>query len=228
MIENGIILAAGLGKRMQPLTNDKPKPMVTVKGKPIIDYALEAYAEHGVRRVVVNTHYKADVLTGHIKNKDWPFELMISHEPQLLDTGGGLKKAQSVLDSDAPYFVLSGDSILIDGLRDLENAWKPDMDVLLSLQPLASMKLTPATGDYRIVNGKPLRTPDHSGNYMWNSARIVNPTVFKNTPDGPFSFLSILDDCESKGTLACVVHTGTWHHLTTPEDILNVEKGWQP
>ncbi len=223
MIKQGIILAAGLGQRMRPLTNDIPKPLVPVCGKPIIDYAIEMLRAHGVEKIVINTHYKADVLEAHLK----PSGIIISREPELLDTGGGIKQALTYLDASQPVFVLSGDSILVDGLTELETAWTGSADILLSLQPLSSMKLTPAVGDYKIENGKPVRTPDHSGDYMWNSARIIHPRIFKNTPAGAFSFLPLMDEAQRKDRLAASVHRGIWHHLTTPDDVANVDAGWK-
>ncbi|MBU6235977.1 MAG: nucleotidyltransferase family protein [Alphaproteobacteria bacterium] len=223
MIDQAIILAAGLGQRMRPLTNDIPKPMVKVLGKPIIDYALEMLQARGIKHIVVNTHYKAEVLEKHLDGK-----AIISHEPVLLDTGGGIKQALTYLDASKPVFILSGDSILFGGLDELESAWNNDTDILLSLQPLTSMKLTPAVGDYTIRNGKPVRTPDHSGEYMWNSARIIHPRIFTNTPAGPFSFLPMMDEAQKNGRLGAVIHNGIWHHLTTPADVESVNKGWHP
>ncbi len=229
MIGQAIILAAGLGQRMRPLSQDIPKPMVLVRGRPIIDYALDALAVHGVTRVVVNTHYKADVLEAHLKpHKD----IIISHEPVLLDTGGGIKQALTYLDTTKPVFVLAGDSIVVDAphlkiLQQLENAWRDDAtDILLSLQPLSSMVLTKGVGDYALQEGKPVRTPDHSGAYMWNSARVLHPRIFIDTPRAPFSFLTLMDSAQAKGRLAACVHEGAWHHLTTPDDVVSVNAGW--
>jgi N-acetyl-alpha-D-muramate 1-phosphate uridylyltransferase len=231
MITQGIILAAGLGARMRPLSNDIPKPMVQIHGKPIIQYAIEALQNHGVTTIVVNTHYKAEVLEQYLKQ--FP-NIIISHEPVLLDTGGGIKQALTYLDTTQPVFVLAGDSILIDApeittLKQLENAWyEQDADLLLSLQPLATMHLTKGVGDYTIKNNNPIRTPDHTGNYMWNSARILQPSIFENTPDTPFSFLKIMDATQNKNRLSASIHNGLWHHLTTPDDIEAVHKGWSP
>jgi MurNAc alpha-1-phosphate uridylyltransferase len=224
MITQAIILAAGLGQRMRPLTDMLPKPLIKVVGKPIIDYAIEALQNYGIQTIIVNTHHKAEMLEAHLKPKN----VNISHEPVLLDTGGGIKQALAYLDKEKPVFVLSGDSILIGGLSELEAAWKNETDILLSLQPLETMKLTPAVGDYKLVNGKPIRTPDQTGTHMWNSARILHPRIFENTPEGPFSFLSMMDAAQNKGTLAAVIHHGLWHHLTTPEDIESVNTGWKP
>ena len=220
-IEQAMILAAGMGNRMRPLTDDRPKPMVTVKGKPIIDYAIESLRTYGITTIVANTHYKADVLEPHLKAQG----VTISHEPTLLDTGGGIKNALRYLDRTKPLLVLSGDSILVgdDTLPDLAAAWNENtMDLLLLLQPLNTMTLTPAVGDYTLANGKPVRTPDHSGEYMWTSARILNPKIFDTTRDTPFSFLPVMDKAQSENRLAAQVHKGIWHHLTTPDDVNRV------
>lgn len=232
MIGQGIVLAAGLGQRMRPLSNDIPKPLVRVHGRPIIDYALDALTAAGVKRIVVNAHYKSEVLEAHLKANARPCEIVISHEPALLDSGGGIKQALSFLDRTQPVFVLAGDSILLDpagdtSLRLLEDAWDGTRaDILLSLQPLATMTLTQGVGDYTMQGGRPVRTPDHSGEYMWNSARILHPRIFEDTPEGPFSFLTLMDRAESRGRLAALIHSGDWHHLTTPDDVarVNAEK----
>ena len=231
-IKQAIILAAGLGQRMRPLSNDRPKPMVEVGGRPMIDYALEALAQHGITHCVVNTHYKAEVLETHLKEASWPFKITISHEPDLLDTGGGLKQCLGFLDRHEPVFVLSGDSILLDtpqsnALASLENAWNDETtDILISLQPLDTMVITKGIGDYTLQNNKPVRTPDHSGQYMWNSARIIHPRIFENTSSKIFSFLPMLDDAQNKGRLAAIINSGIWHHLSTPEDVTAVNAAW--
>lgn len=220
-IEQAMILAAGMGNRMRPLTDDRPKPMVEVGGKPIIDYAIESIKKLGVRNIVANTHYRADVIEPHLTAHG----VRISHEPELLDTGGGIKNALKYFDVSKPLLILAGDSILLgeDTLPDLAAAWDAQtIDLLLLLQPLETMKITPAVGDYAMRGGKPVRTPDHSGAYMWTSARILNPAIFANTPDGAFSFLSVMDAAEKSGRLAAQVHRGIWHHLTTPDDVERV------
>ena len=230
MIKQGIILAAGLGQRMRPLTDTWPKPLVAVSGKPIIDYAVDMCRAHGIETLVVNTHFMTEQLEAHLKPKG----VIISHEAVLLDTGGGIKKALTYLDTSQPVFVLSGDSILVDApdeksLGALEAVWDDRvMDLLLSLQPLETMHLTPAVGDYRLDKGRPVRTPDHTGTHMWNSARILHPRLFENEPDGPFSFLKLMDKAEHTGRLAAHIHKGPWHHLTTPADVEAVNKGWKP
>ncbi|MCB1539233.1 MAG: nucleotidyltransferase family protein [Rhodospirillales bacterium] len=223
-ITQAMILAAGRGERMRPLTDTCPKPMVPVAGKPIIDYAIESLRALGVETIVANTHHLAQIITPHLD----AMGVAAIYEPALLDTGGGIKNALAHLDRDAPLMVLSGDSILpdVDTLPDLADAWDANtMDILLLLQPLETMTLTPGIGDYDLTDGLPRRAPDKSGAYMWTSARILNPRIFDSAPDGPFSFRDLMDAAQTKGRLAARVHKGVWHHLTTPADIAAVERG---
>ncbi len=223
IIEQAMILAAGKGERMRPLTDHLPKPMVPVLGRPIIDYAIDALEDIGVEHILANTHYCADKIEPHLKARG----LKTVYEPQLLNTGGGIKNALQFFDRDKPLMVLSGDSILAGPatLHDMAAAWDPTtMDILLLLQPLNTMVLTPAVGDYTLEDGLPVRTPDQSGEYMWTSARILNPRIFDDAPDTPFSFLETLDRVEAQGRLAAQVHKGIWHHLTTPDDVTRVNE----
>lgn len=239
MIDQAFILAAGMGARMRPLTDVQPKPMVHVWGRPILYYALASLAAHGVKHCVINTHYKADQIEDYIAatRSQWPFTIDVVYEDVLLDTGGGLLNGMARLDRTRPAFVLAGDSIVCDApditsLHTLEQAWQPDvMDILLLLQPLASMHVTVAQGDYDIVAGLPVRSLDKSGAYPWTSARILHPRLFNAAyavphipaaPYTPFSFLPLMDATEQAGRLGAVVHTGTWHHLTTPDDVARV------
>lgn len=222
MIDQAFILAAGLGNRMRPLTDHQPKPMVKVNGKPIIGYAIESLRHLGIKKIVANIHYQAQVIESYLKMQN----VDISYEPTLLDTGGGIRQALSHFDKAKPLLVVSGDSILVgdDGLRDLMQAWDENkMDISLLLQPLNTMIVTPGVGDYDIVNGKPVRREDRTGQYMWTSARIINPHIFDQVPDEKFSFLPLMDAAQKANRLGATVHHGTWHHLTTPDDVKAVE-----
>jgi len=223
-VTQAMILAAGLGNRMRPLTDTRPKPMVDVMGKPIIDYAITDIRSLGIENIIVNTHYKAEILESHLKMRG----VKTVHERLLLDTGGGIRNALESLDKNQPLLVVSGDSILVgnQGLAQLINAWDGnEMDILLLLQPLTRMIVTPGIGDYDIVAGKPVRRADQTGHYMWTSARILHPRIFDAVTDEIFSFLPLMDAAQAAGRLQAVVHNGTWHHLTTPADIRSVEAG---
>jgi len=236
-LEQAFILGAGIGARMRPLTDAVPKPMVSVHGKPIIAYALESIAKHGsIKRVVVNTHYKAPILEDYLKSRtDLPFEIVISYESDLLDTGGGLQNGIPYLDQGKPVLVVAGDSIWEDPfsgpttLQQMEDAWDPTvMDMLFLLQPLARMQLTHGIGDYDLIDGNPRRSKTQQGAFMWTSVRILKPSLFEPARHVPFSFLTIMDETEKAGKLAAIVNQGDWHHLSTPDDVQTLDTLWNP
>lgn len=222
MISQAMILAAGLGNRMRPMTDHQPKPMVPVNGKPIIGYTIDSLRSLGIDTIAANTHYKADRIEPYLKARN----VGISYEPVLLDTGGGIKNALSHFDRNRPLLVVSGDSILVgdDGLRGLMRDWDGNkMDLNLLLQPLNTMIITPGVGDYDIMNGKPVRRADQSGQYMWTSARILNPSIFNQIAEEKFSFLPLMDTAQNNNRLGATIHAGIWHHITTPVDVKAVE-----
>lgn len=222
--DTAFILAAGFGKRLRPYTDDKPKPMVEVNGVPMIDQALGKLAETGIKQCVVNTHYKAEVLQDHLKRRSANPQTIISHEPEILDTGGGI--ANGLSHFAAPFFVVSGDSVWEDAahkatLEQMKDVWDAKkMDILLLLQPVETMTLTLGVGDYDLdTQGRATRSKDQSGAYMWTSIRINSPHIFEYAPDGPFSYLELLDKAQQQGRLYGIVHDGIWHHISTPEDL---------
>lgn len=222
-LNSGMILAAGYGKRLRPYTEACPKPLVKVAGQPIIDYAYDHLKAAGVDKIVVNTHYLADQIEDHLRGR-----ATLIHEPDLLDTGGGIKNALPYLGND-PFFVVSGDSIWTDGvcpaLQNMMDFWNPDiMDILILLQPVESMTLTQGLGDYDLAaDGKAIRSADKTGSSMWTSVRICKPEIFADTPEGPFSFLSVLDRVQAQGRLYGLIHDGDWHHISTPDDLHRVD-----
>ncbi len=232
MPEHAFILAAGYGTRLRPYTDVVPKPMVEVGGVPMIDTALDRLAAVGVKCCCVNTHYKAHILQDHLQARgagQQP-EIVISHEDVLLDTGGGIKAALDCKALGDAFFVLSGDSVWEDAskgggggdmLRDLAAAWNPDkMDILMVLQPVRSMVLTRGVGDYDLdAQGRAVRSAGKSGGYMFTSVRINAARIFDDAPSGAFSYLELLDIAQRNGRLYGMVHTGAWHHISTPEDL---------
>lgn len=221
--DQAFILAAGLGTRLRPHTDEMPKPMVKVWGKPMIDHAIDALAAAGVKKCVINTHYKADILEDHLKTRDRGPEIKISREETLLDTGGGITNALHHFDK--PFFVLSGDSVWEDAgentLDILAKNWDADkMDILILLQPVSTMTLTGGKGDYDLEpDGQVRRSHNKTGRYMFTSIRINAPGIFPPAPAAPFSYLSLLDEAEKKGRLYGLVNKGLWHHISTPDDL---------
>jgi MurNAc alpha-1-phosphate uridylyltransferase len=220
-----------MGKRLAPHTDTMPKPMVPVAGRAMIDRTLDQLTAIGIKDVTVNLHYRAAQLQTHLASRPSP-RLTFSFEEQLLETGGGIKKALYTM-NDKAFYVFSGDTVWEDGaggntLDRMAAAWDGDkMDLLLLLQPLETMTVTHGSGDYNIVDGKPVRALDKKGTHFWPSIRIVHPRLFDNTPDTPFSFLELMDKAEKAGRLGALVHDGTCYHISTPQDLDEVNRHLQ-
>lgn len=220
------VLAAGQGLRMRPLTDDKPKPMIAVAGKPMIDHALDALCAAGVTSVVVNLHYKGEVLQKHLEGRETP-EILFSHEKELLDTGGGVKKQLGFFGSE-PFFIANADVVWTDSAvpacTRLAQAWDPArMDVLIMVHPLALLEDYEAGGDFALdaQGGAQL---DKKGEYVFTGLRIVKPEVFESTPEGKFSFIDILKKAQARGRLFALVHNGGWYHVGTPQALMRTEQ----
>lgn len=226
-IDKGFVMCAGLGQRMRPLTNNMPKPMVKIQDKPLIDHILDNFANFGIKQAVINTHYKADVLENHLKHRQKP-QIIISHEEDLLNTGGGIKKAiESFKRED--FFIMNGDAYFEtlekpSIFQAMHNFWNPDnMDILLLLEPVNHMTLTEGVGDYDIdENGRATRSLDKTGQYMFTSLRINKSNIFDNAPETPFNYRDLMDQAQEKGSLYGLINPSIWHHISTPEDVDNV------
>lgn len=231
-IEHAFITAAGFGARMRPLTDDRSKPMVEVGGKPIIGHVLDRLVAAGVKYVGVNTFYKPESLEAYLQQYETAhpgLTITVIRENELMDTGGGIKGGLSTM-PDAPFYVVSGDSYWEDSdagdaLKLMAAQFDPaTMDMILMLKTLADMHPTRGSADYNIDNaGKLTRTPDKTGPYAWMSVRIIKDhSLFDNTPDTPFSFLTLMDKAQTAGRLHGYKHEGAWHHFSTPADIAAV------
>jgi MurNAc alpha-1-phosphate uridylyltransferase len=217
------ILAAGLGSRLRPYTDDTPKPLVKVDEQTLLDRTLNHLNNVDINEVVLNTHYLADQIKEAIAARP-EFTAHISYEEELLDTGGGIKNMLQHFD-DA-FYIISGDSLWENApgqntLQSMRDAWNPQiMDLLLLLQPVESMKLTTGVGDYTLdENGMPIRSLDKTGEYMFTSIRINHPRLFENAPDGTFSYRDLMDKAQEQGRLHAIIHEGDWHHISTPDDL---------
>lgn len=222
------ITAAGIGSRLRPYTDNVPKPLVEVQGRPILDYIFDELEEYGIKRVVLNKHYLADTITAYIATQSHrPFEIITLYEEKLLDTGGGIKTGLPYFDNEA-FFAVSGDSFWSNGkipaLKHMAQNWNPEhMDLLLMLQPHS--RVTGYTvGDYDFVNntqnGPIKRSHTRTGTHMWTSVRICTPSLFNDTADNQsFSFLEIMDKAENNNRIAGLEHDGEWYHISTPEDL---------
>lgn len=228
--EHAFILAAGKGTRLRPYTDNTPKPMVPINGRPLIDYTLEKLKNEGVKHVTINTYYLGDRIINYIKNYQG-LNITISQEDELLETGGGVKKALHTM-KNMPFYLINGDALWTDrdvtALSHLAHHWDPETtDILLLLKDKNDMSLTHGIGDYDIKDdGLAVRAKNKDGKFMFGGIRIVSPYIFDNTPDSAFSFLDLMDKAEQKGRLRAIIHDGDWHHISTPKDLENINKAF--
>ena len=223
-----MILAAGRGERMWPLTDTTPKPLIPVAGTTMLDRAMERLMEHGVRNIVINVHHLGEQIARHIGGG----RAHIVREDRLLETGGSVKNALPLL-GDEPFFVLNGDGLWTDGaipmLRRLETAWDPArMDALLLLHPLADAIGREASdrGDYFLDdNGKARhRGAEPAAPYLFASVSICDARLVRCSPDGPFSLVTLWHRAQASGHLYGLVHDGKWFHVGTPQALAAAEK----
>ena len=217
------VLAAGLGTRMRPLTDDRPKALVEVGGKPLIDHMLDRLAEGGARRFVVNVHYFADKLEAHLKRRS-DLDIFISDERgALLETGGGLKKARPLLGKD-PIWVANTDSVWLEpdsgkSVRDLAAAWNPEtMDACLLLAPMERTTGFDGAGDFFIDDGHHLafRNDASSAPLNYMGVHITRPSIVDSVADAAFSLSKIWRQLAPQGRLTGVVMDGDWMHVGDP------------
>jgi len=224
-ITAAMMMGAGMGLRMRPLTNDRPKPMVTVGGVTLIDHSLDRLAAAGVTKVVVNLHYKAEMLRAHLAKRH-DLKILYSDETdKLLDTGGGVVKAMPHF-GENPFLVLNSDSIWIENgtpvLSAMLEAWdEKRMDGLLLLADMKTALGYEGTGDFALKpNGRLIRARDaESGDaiYAYPGVQIVQPHLFADAPEGAFSTNIMWDRAIVQGRLFGTVMNGTWIHVGTPE-----------
>lgn len=224
-----MVLAAGLGKRMRPLTDALPKPLIKVAGKPLIDYTLDRFAAAGVTRAVVNVHYRADQMEDHLAARKRPQIVISDERALLLETGGGLNKARALL-GEAPVFCTNTDAILVDGdgpepCRALAAAWRDDaMDALLLLAPVSFASGYDGAGDFDLeANGRIVWRKGESAPYVYTGLQIIRPALLDGSPDGPFSLRVLWDKALSAGRLRGILHRGPWMHVGDPEGLALAE-----
>jgi len=226
--DTAMVMAAGLGKRMRPLTASQPKPLVRVAGKPLIDHALDKLTDAGVARAVVNVHYLADALEAHVEGRSAP-RVTISDERQaLLETGGGMVKALPELPD--PFFCLNADNIWLDGpqnaFRDLSQAWDAEqMDALLLLVPHTRAANFSGKGDFH-MDGNGRLTRRKSGRiapHIYMGLQLVSHRLLRDAPCGPFSTNVLWNRAIEEGRLFGTVFTGVWFEVGTPYSIAPTE-----
>ena len=224
-----MLLAAGLGKRMRPITTTMPKPLVEVGGRALLDRAIDRIADAGIDRVVVNVHYLADLIEAHLARRTRP-EIVISDERDvLLETGGGVKRALPKLGPD-PFLLLNSDSLWIEGphanLDRFIGTWDPErMDIQLLLAATATSVGYDGAGDFTMdASGRLCRRSEREVTpFVYAGVAILKPELFANTPEGPFSLNLLFDRAIEAGTLFGLRLEGEWLHVGDPGAIAAAE-----
>ncbi len=225
---SAMILAAGLATRMRPLTNETAKPLLTLSGKTLLDHALDHLAGAGVTTVAVNAFWHADKVVAHLAQRRPPPHTVTIREPALLDTGGGVRHALSLLGAD-PFFVINGDAFWLDGptpaLRRLNRALTEDVDVALLVHRTFQVHAETGLGDFAVSQlGVPRRRRVREVvPYIFAGASLMRPGLLDGMPDGPFSLNQAWDRAMASGRIRAVVHDGIWFHLSTPADLAEAE-----
>ena len=224
-----MIMAAGLGTRMRPLTNDRPKPLVKVRGKAMIDHAIDRLIEAGVTMIVINVHYRAEMLKEHLaKRRD--VEIRISDESDgLLDSGGGILNVLAGFEGE-PFFTHNSDSIWVEGtghaLDKLKARWDPNgMDALMLLAPTVTSVCYEGRGDFLMdSNGRLSRvTEQRVAPFVWAGVQIVHPRLFDDPPGRKFSINLLWDRAIERGRLFGLRLDGVWMHIDRPEAVKESE-----
>lgn len=228
--DTAMVMAAGLGKRMRPLTATQPKPLVRVAGKPLIDYSLDHLGEAGVAKAVVNVHYLADALEAHLAQRKRAPAVQVSDERALLlETGGGMVRAQAMLPD--PFFCLNSDNIWLDGPRnafvELSDAWNAqEMDALLLLVRHPHAHNYEGEGDFHLdpLGRISRRRPGRIAPFIYTGIQLVSHRLLRDAPEGAFSTNVLWSRAIAEGRLHGLVHTGHWFEVGTPQAIAPTEE----
>lgn len=223
-----MIMAAGFGKRMRPLTDNLPKPLVSVLQKPLIEYSLDLLAESGVEHAVVNSHYLAEILEEYLQQRKTQPLITISREEGILETGGGIKNALKLFDSEE-FFVVNSDVICISGkIPALQRLWKnfdkEKMDALLLLHKVEDAVGYEGDGDFFIEDDGSLRRRlmSEKAPFVYTGVQIISRQLFNDSPDGAFS-LNLLYNKNLK-RIGALVHDGSWLHVGSEKELKQAEK----
>ena len=228
-IERAMVLAAGLGQRMRPITDTLPKPLVAIGGKAMLDHALDRLAEAGVREAVVNVHHLADRIEAHLAGRTSPHVTISDERAQLLETGGGVRKALPLL-GPHPFFHVNSDSLWSESGRSnlaaMARRWDASaMDMLLLLAERETSIGFDGAGDFlRDEAGRLTRRgAAASAPFIYAGVAILKPDLFEATPEGPFSLNLLFDRAIAAGRLYGQVLEGQWLHVGTPDAIAPAE-----
>jgi MurNAc alpha-1-phosphate uridylyltransferase len=225
-----MLLAAGLGTRMRPLTEHTAKPLLPLGGRPLMDHALDRLLAAGVERVLVNTHWQAELVARHLQRRGGLPLTVLRTEADLLDTGGAV--AAALADGalgDGPFFVVNGDSFWMDGptptLGRLATAFEPGLDCALLVVRTFQVHGDAGKGDFAVDPwGVPRRRREREiVPYVYAGVQLATPALFADAPAGPFSANMVWDRAMDAGRARAVVHDGLWFHLSRPHDLSEAE-----
>jgi MurNAc alpha-1-phosphate uridylyltransferase len=225
-----MVLAAGLGTRMRPLTDKVPKPLVPVGGKPLINHVLDRLAAAGVETAVVNVHHFADQLEQHLKPRRAPKIVISNERDTVLGTGGGVVKALPRLGA-TPFFLVNSDTLWIDGVKPnlerLAAAFRPDqMDALLLLAATATSVGYGGRGDFTMApDGKLRRRRERDVvPFVYAGIAILSPALFRDAPSGAFALTQLFDRAIEQERLFGLRLEGVWMHVGTPDAVAQAER----
>lgn len=228
MPNKAMVLAAGRGIRMRPITERTPKPMIRLDGRPLIDYALDRLGGAGVEEAVVNTHHLAEQIERHLAKRAAP-KVTFSREDELLETGGGVKKALALLGTE-PFIAVNADAFWLNGPTDalgrMAEIWDPErMDGLLLLHSTVEAYGYRGNGDFNCEPcGQLTRRPElEVAPWLFAGIQFLKPEAFEDTPDGAFSLNLIYDRLLEAERLFGIVHDGEWFHIGTPDGLAEAE-----
>jgi MurNAc alpha-1-phosphate uridylyltransferase len=229
-VTTAMVLAAGFGKRMRPLTDAMPKPLVPLKGKPLIDHVLDRLSDGGITRAVVNVHYLPDMLEAHLAKRARPSIVISDERDAILDTGGGVARALPLLGDD-PFVIHNSDSVWIEGVGSniarMIAAWDPErMDSLMLLANGVTSLGYEGRGDFMMDAGGLLsRRPEHKdAPFVFTGVSIAHPRMFEGAPKGKFSLNKLWDRAIEARRLFGLRLDGAWMHVGTPEALAEAER----
>jgi MurNAc alpha-1-phosphate uridylyltransferase len=227
-----MVLAAGFGTRMRPLTDRMPKPLVPVAGRALLDHVLDKLAEAGVTDAVVNVHYLPDQIIDHTATRTKPRVTISDERDAVLGTGGGVVKALPLL-GGAPFYHLNADTLWIDGaqpnLARLAEAFDPTrMDILLLMAPTADSIGYSGSGDYAMLPDGTLRRRKEREvvPFVYAGVAILSPTIFAGSPTGEFALTKLFDRASEQGRLFGLRLDGLWMHVGTPDAVQAAEQAF--
>ena len=227
-----MVLAAGLGLRMRPLTEQMPKPLVQVAGRALLDHVLDKLGVAGVSEAIVNVHYLPDQIIDHVAGRTGPRVTISDERDEVLGTGGGVVRALPLLGA-APFFLVNADTLWIDGVRAnlarLAEAFDPArMDVLLLMEPTASSIGYDGSGDYAMLPDGALRKRrEHQlVPFVYAGAAILSPALFAAAPTGEFPLIKMFDAANAQERLFGLRLDGVWMHVGTPDAVQAAEEAF--